>query len=162
MIVHGSIHSFPKEIKGLIAIFLVILSIGFYTGLLFVNDTTKLEPEGIEQQYLGNELDEDADVMLFKKSDREILTLVHNHILSLSLIFFVLSLILSTTSINKKFKHFLMFEPLISVLLTFGGIYIMWTGVLWFKYIVMISGILMTFSFTAATLIIFSQLLKKS
>lgn len=161
MAVHGSIHSFPKEIKGLIALFLVILSIGFYTGLLFVNDATELEPEGIEQQYLGNEADEEADVMLFKKSGREILTLIHNHILSLSLTFFVLSLILSTTSINKKIKHFLMFEPLISVLLTFGGIYIMWTGVVWFKYIVMISGMLMTFSFIASTLIIFSQLLKK-
>lgn len=161
MVVHGKIHSFPKEIKIAIASFLVLLSIGFYTGLLFVNETTQLEPTGIEQQYLGNETVENADVMLFKKSERELMTLVHNHILSLSVIFFILSLILSTTSINKKFKHFLMFEPFVSVLLTFGGIYVMWLGVTWFKYIVMISGILMTFSFAAATLIILSQLFIK-
>ena len=158
---HGAIHSFPREIKLLIIVFLVALSIGFYTGLLFVNDTTELEPSGIEQQYLGNEDIEDADVMLFKKSDREILTLVHNHILSLSLIFFVLSLILSTTSINKKVKHFLMLEPFVSIILTFGGIYVMWTGVLWFKYIVMLSGMLMAFSFAAATFVIIFQLFKK-
>ena len=99
--------------------------------------------------------------MQFKKSKREILTLVHNHILSLSLIFFVLALILSTTSINMKLKQFLMLEPFASVLLTFGGIYLMWKGVSWFKYIVMISGMLMTFSFITSTFIIGSQLLKK-
>ena len=159
--VHGIIHSFPREIKILIASFLVLLSIGFYTGLLFVNETTSIAPNGIEQQYLGNENILEADVMMFKKSNREILTLVHNHILSLSIIFFILALILSTTDINKKVKHFLMFEPFVSILLTFGGIYLMWTGVIWFKYIVMISGMLMTFSFAAATLIILLQLFKK-
>lgn len=159
--VHGRIHNFPREIKILIASFLVLLSIGFYTGLLFVNETTEIAPDGIEQQYLGNEDVIETDVMMFKKSSREILTLVHNHILSLSIIFFILALILSTTSINKKAKHFLMFEPFVSILLTFGGIYVMWTGVIWFKYIVMISGMLMTFSFLASTLIIVTQLFKK-
>lgn len=162
MKVHGTIHSFPKEIKILIISFLILLSLGFFTGLSFVNNTTEMNPEGIEEQYLGNEVDEDATVMKFKKSHREILTLVHNHILSLSIIFFILSLILSTTSINKKWKHFLMFEPFVSVLLTFGGIYLMWSGVAWFKYIVMLSGMLMTLSFLAAVIIIIQQLLKKS
>lgn len=161
MKVHGLIHSFPKEIKMLIAVFLIILSIGFFTGLLFVNDTSNMGSEGIEMQYLGNEFDEDADIMKFKKSEREILTLVHNHVLSLSMIFFMVALILSTTSINKKFKKFLMIEPFISVLLTFGGIYILWTGVTWFKYVIMVSGTLMTFSYTVAVILIFSQLIKK-
>ena len=160
MQVHGMIHSFPKEIKALVLVFLVLLSIGFYTGLAFVNETTTTNPEGIESHYNGNEHDEDATVMQFKKSKREILTLVHNHTLSLSIIFFILALILSTTSINKKLKYFLMFEPFASVLLTFGGIYLMWIGVIWFKYIVMISGIVMTLSFTASVFIIIFELLK--
>ncbi len=160
MQVHGIIHTFPREIKILIIVFLVMLTIGFFTGLAFINDTTQMQPEGIEMQYLGNEVDENATVMKFKKSEREIFTLVHNHILSLSLIFFVLALILSTTSINKKLKHFLMLEPLFSVLFTFGGIYLMWTGITWFKYIVMISGTLMTLSFGLAVIIILMQILK--
>ena len=155
---HGTIHNFPKEIKLLIFAFLVVLSVGFYTGLLFVNDTTEMDSDGIEMQYLGNEFDEDAQVMKFKKSEREILTLVHNHILSLSVIFFFVSLLVSTTSINKKFKKFLMIEPFVSLLFTFGGIYVLWAGVLWFKYVIMISGILMTFSYTTAVLIILFQL----
>jgi hypothetical protein len=160
MQVHGIIHTFPREIKTLIVVFLVMLTIGFFTGLAFINDTTQMQPEGIEMQYLGNEVDENVTVMKFKKSEREMLTLVHNHILSLSLIFFVLALILSTTSINKKLKHFLMLEPLFSVLFTFGGIYLMWTGITWFKYIVMISGTLMTLSFGLAVIIILMQILK--
>ena len=161
MKVHGIIHNFPSEIKILIGVFLIVLSIGFYSGLTFVNETTAANPSGIESHYNGNENDQDAIVMQFKKSKREILTLVHNHILSLSLIFFILALILSTTSINMKLKQFLMFEPFASVLLTFGGIYLMWMGVSWFKYIVMISGMLMTLSFIVTTILILFQLAQK-
>ena len=159
MQVHGLIHQFPKEIKLVIIVFIVVLSIGFYGGLSFVNNTTSMSSTGVETHYLGNEADEDAEIMKFKKSEREILTIVHNHILSLSIIFFVLSLILATTSINKKLKYFLMFEPFLSILLTFGGIYLLWKGVVWFKYIVIFSGCLMTATFLVSTLSIFYQLL---
>ncbi|MFD2432292.1 hypothetical protein ACFSO9_01315 [Mesonia maritima] len=54
-----------------------------------------------------------------------------------------------------------MIEPLFSVLLTFGGIYFMWQGFHWMRYIVIFSGILMTLSFTLSVLLIFSQLIKK-
>ncbi len=159
MQVHGLIHQFPKEIKLLIVVFIVVLSIGFYGGLSFVNNTTSMSSTGVETHYLGNEVDEDAEVMKFKKSEREILTVVHNHILSLSVIFFLLSLILATTSINKKLKYFLMFEPFLSILLTFGGIYLLWRGVVWFKYVVIFSGSLMTATFLVSTLSVLYQLL---
>ena len=159
MQLHGLIHQFPKEIKSLIFVFIIVLSVGFYGGLSFVNNTTSMNSSEIESHYLGNENDEAADVMKFKKSEGEILTIVHNHMLSLSVIFFLLSLILATTSINKKFKYFLMIEPFLSIILTFGGIYILWSGVVWFKYVVIFSGILMTFSFVSATMAIGYQIL---
>jgi hypothetical protein len=159
MQVHGLIHQFPKEIKSLIVVFIIVLSIGFYGGISFVNNTTSMQPSGVASHYLGNENDEDAEVMKFKKNKREILTIIHNHILSLSVIFFILSLILSTTSINKRLKYFLMIEPLMSVLLTFGGIYFLWSGYLWVKYVIIFSGILMTISFVLATVSILYQLL---
>lgn len=155
---HGLIHTFPKEVKVVIVAFILTLSIGFYGGLSFVRSTTSMSATGIEAHYLGNESDEDANIMKFKKSKGEILTVVHNHILSLSVIFFLLSFILSTTSINKKLKYFLMVEPFFSLVLTFGGIYLLWSGIIWFKYIVIFSGILMTFSFVLATLCIIQQL----
>lgn len=160
MQINGLIYTFPKELKLLIAVFLVVLSIGFFTGLLFVGETSSTNPNGIEEHYLGNETNENAEIMKFKKSDREMLTLVHNHILSMSLIFFLVGLILSTTQLNKNFKRFLMVEPFVSVLLTFGGIYMLWKGFLWMKYIVMVSGILMTLTFSVSVLIILWQLIK--
>lgn len=162
MQLHGRIHQFPKEIKLFIATFVIVLSVGFYTGLLFVNQTEQMAPAGIQENYLGNEEKEDAEVMKFEKGSREMLTIVHTHILSMSFIFFLLGGILATTSINKKLKTFLMIEPFVSVIVTFGGIYLLWSGVHWFTYIIMISGMLMTLSFTIGVLIVFQQLLKRS
>jgi len=158
MQLNGLIHTFPKELKLLIAAFVIVLSIGFFSGLLFVNETSSANPNGIEEQYLGNESDEAAEIMKFKKSDQEMLTLAHNHILSMSVIFFLVGLILSTTRLDKKLKLFLMIEPFASVILTFGGIYLLWKGMIWMKYIVIFSGTLMALTFTASILIILFQL----
>ena len=158
MQINGLIQTLPKELKLLIAAFLVVLSIGFFTGLLFVGETSSANPNGIEEQYLGNEFDEAATVMKFKKGEKEMLTLVHNHILSMAIIFLLVGLILSTTKLNKKLKLFLMIEPFVSVILTFGGIYLLWKGMLWMKYIVMFSGTLMTLTYSLSVLIILIQL----
>ena len=152
---HGLI---PKEVKAVLVAFVITLSVGFYGGLSFVRSTTSMSLTGIETHYLGNENDEEAEIMKFKKSKGEILTVVHNHILSLSVIFLLLSLILSTTSINKKLKHFLMIEPFFSLIFTFGGIYLLWSGIIWFKYIVIFSGTLMVLSFSIATLAILKEI----
>ena len=158
MQLNGLIHTFPKELKFLIGTFIIVLSIGFFTGLLFVSETSSANPNGIEEQYLGNESDEHAEVMKFKKSDQEMLTLVHNHVLSMSIIFFLVGLILSITQLNKKLKLFLMLEPFVSVILTFGGLYLLWKGMTWMTYIVMFSGALMTLTYTLSVLIILIQL----
>ncbi|MFI0429498.1 hypothetical protein [Mariniflexile sp. HMF6888] len=162
MQLNGLILTLPKELKLLIGAFIIVLSIGFYTGLLFVGETSSANPNGIEEQYLGNEADENATVMYFKKSKKEMLTLVHNHILSMSIIFFLVGGLVAITKLNKKLKLFLIIEPFISVILTFGGLYLLWHEVLWMKYIVMFSGILMTLIFTVSVIIILKQLLQKS
>ena len=161
MQLNGLIHTLPKELKLFIGVFIIVLSIGFYTGLLFVGETSSANPNGIEEQYLGNEADEDAMIMKFKKSETEVLSLLHSHILSMSIIFFLVGLLLSITKLNKKLKLFLMIEPFLSVVLTFGGLFLLWKGFLWMKYIVVFSGTLMTLSFTLSIIIILSQLFKK-
>lgn len=162
MQLNGYIFLLPKEIKVLIGVFVIVLSIGFFSGLLFVGETSSANPNGIEEQYLGNEHDEDAEVMKFKKSEKEMLSLVHSHVLSMSIIFFLLALIVSITKLKKHLKMFLMTEPLVSVVLTFGGLYCLWTGILWMKYIVMFSGTLMTLSFLVSVVIILKQLFNKT
>lgn len=158
---NGLLLSFPKEIKIFIAAFVVILSIGFFTGLLFVSQTSTTSPDGLVENYNGNEEDEDAEVMKFKKSDREMLTIVHTHILSMSFIFFLLGGLVWLTKLSKKLKLFLTVEPFLSVLLTFGGIYFLWTGILWMKYAIIFSGFLMTATFTASAILVLYQLTLK-
>lgn len=160
MELNGLIYKLPKEIKLLVGTFLIILSVGFYTGLLFVNETSSATPSGIQENYLGNENDEEAQVMKFKKPEKEMLSIVHSHVLSMSMIFFLLGLVLSITNLPKSLKLFLMIEPFLSIIMTFGGIYLLWKDILWMKYIVMFSGALMTISFTASILIILFQLTK--
>ena len=155
---NGLLSTFPKEIKIFIGAFVIILSIGLYTGLLFVNQTSSRTPAGVEENYLGNEEDEEASVMKFRKSEREMLTIVHTHILSMSFIFFLLGGLVWMAKISKNLKLFLTSEPFISVVLTFGGIYMLWTAMLWMKYIVVFSGMLMTLTFTASAIVVLYQL----
>ncbi len=157
----GSLSTFSKEIKLFIGAFVIILSVGFYTGLLFVSQTSTTGPDGLVENYLGNEEDEAAEIMKFKKSEREMLTIVHTHILSMSFIFFLLGVLVWLTKLSKKLKLFLTVEPFLSVLLTFGGIYFLWSGVLWMKYVVIFSGFLMTLTFTISTILVFHQLALK-
>lgn len=158
---NGLLQAFPKEIKVFIGVFVVVLSVGYFTGLLFVNETSGNSPQGIEENYLGNEEDEEAEVMKFKKGEREMLTILHTHILSMSFIFFLLGGLVWLAQLPKKVKLFLTVEPLLSVLFTFGGIYLMWKGMLWMKYIVICSGVLMTLSFSLSALVVLYQLCKK-
>lgn len=161
MQLHGQIHSFPKNVKLFILAFVVTLSVGFTTGLFFVSDTNSMTPNGMVENYLGNEDDEEALEMKFKKSDREMLSLLHTHILSISFIFFFLGGLLALTSLPRKLKTFLMLEPFLSIILTFGGIYLMWNGILWMKILVMISGIVMTAVFYTGSILLIIQLFKK-
>jgi hypothetical protein len=158
---NGLILTLPKEIKMFLATFVIVLSIGYFTGLLFVNQTSTADPAGVEENYLGNEDDPDASEMKFRKGGREMLTIIHTHILSMSFIFFLLGIIMVFSSLPQKLKFFLIIEPFFSILATFGGIYFMWEGILWMKYIVVISGSLMTLIFTTSVLILLYQLLLK-
>lgn len=150
----GRILGFSKEIKGLIFIYLFVTSWGFLSALQFVNVTTEASPIGIEENYLGNEDNLEAEEMKFAKSERQILNIIHAHMLSLGMLFFILALLVAITPIDGFFRKFLLFEPLVSVILTFGGIYFLWKNIIWMKYLVMVSGMLMTLSYVVSVGII--------
>ena len=156
-----SIHTFPTVVKQFILFFVLTLSIGYFTGLKFIKNTTNLSLEGIEQNYNGNKSVENASQMFFKKSEGAIITTIHTHILSFSLIFFSLGLLLLTVPMHATLKRFLLIEPFISILLTFGGIWMLWKDIIWFKYIVMISGTLLTISFMCSVLLVVRAILVK-
>lgn len=155
------IKNLPKAVKLFLGVFLVMLSIGYFTGLAFVAQTEASSPQGIGENYNGNEDQEDPQVLKFKKSSREMLTIIHTHVLSISMIFFITGILLWGTEGSVLWKKILSIEPFISVLVTFGGIYLIWMGYMWVSYLVLISGILMTLSYIAAVIFIFNDLLRK-
>ena len=159
MLKTNSLSELSKEFKYLIATFVIVTSIGFISSIVFVDYSNSTTPDGLVEQYNGNEfIEDDIDIMKFKKSEREILTIIHSHILSMSVIFFLMGFLVCLTSINIKLKLFLAIEPFVSILLTFGGIYLLWLDILWFRYVVIFSGILMTLSFLLSAFLILRDL----
>ena len=153
-----TIDTWSYPLRVMTACFLVVLSVGFFTGIRFVGETDSTTPDGIIEHYNGNEQDEDVMLMKFKKSAQEMLTIVHTHILSMSMLFFLTGFLLAQTPINQRLKLFLIVEPFVSILLTFGGLYLIWFGLEWFRYIVIFSGIAMTLAYSAAVFIILKYL----
>jgi hypothetical protein len=150
----------PRYARNFCIAFVVMLSIGYFTGIAFVFQTDSNSPTGVEENYNGNEDHSEAMEMKFKKSPREMLTIVHTHILSLSLIFFASGILLFFSEAPKKLKSFLMVEPFVSVLATFGGIYLIWYGFTAMAYVVILSGLLMTISYILSIIYIIGELLR--
>ena len=127
-----------------------------------MRSTTELVPQGVEENYLGNEADEEAEVMKFKKPEGEIITTIHTHILSFSLIFFCIGAILISIPMNRKLKNFLLFEPFLSTVVTFGSIWFLWKGFTGFKYLVIVSGTLLTVTYVTSVFMILKHTLSKT
>lgn len=71
----------------------------------------------------------------------------------------MLSIIMYFSSYNEGIKYFLMLEPMVSLVVTFGGLWLLWSGAHWMKYVIMISGILMHLSLVAIILLLLKDLL---
>ncbi len=155
------IKNLSRPVKYFIGFFLVLLSVGYFTGLAFVAQTDATTTKGIEMNYNGNEDQPDPQVLKFKKSSREMLTIIHTHVLSISMIFFLTGVLMWGTELSVFWKKVLTIEPFISVFVTFGGIYIIWMGYTVLTYLVILSGVLMTLSYSFAIYFIFKDLLKK-
>mgnify|MGYP000109045751 CR=1 FL=1 len=63
MKLRGSLDTLPRQFRLFIVCFVLVLNLGFFTGFSFVRVTTSMNSQGIEQNYLGNEEDEDAEEM---------------------------------------------------------------------------------------------------
>lgn len=159
---NGFLRIIPASAKWMVGLFVIVLSIGFYSGIRFVEHTTDFNPQGVEEQYIGNEDDEEAEELKYEKTTQEMFTTMHTHFMSLAMVFFLTGILTLLTKADKNMKRFLAIEPLISVIVTFGGLILMWKGVLWMKYIVILSGVLMTLCYTGCVLLILWDLTQKS
>ena len=143
------LHQLPKAIKCLLMLTVLNLTAGIGVGLYYVSNTTHLSPEGTTEQFRGSSVDNNFDIPEnFPKPISELLTTTHNHIISMTFIFFIMGGIFSFNSIITGFgKSFFIAEPFFSILATFGGIWLIRFIDSSFSYLVMVSGILMYLSF---------------
>ena len=144
-----SLYQLPKGMKILILLTVLNLTIGVGIGLYYVANTTHLSPEGTTEQFRGSSVDNNFDIPeKFPKPISELLTTTHNHIISMTFIFFILGGIFYLNSIITGYwKSFFIAEPFFSILATFGGIWLIRFIHSSFSYLVMVSGILMYLSF---------------
>lgn len=140
-----------KTFKNFITSYLIVLAIGVCVGLAFVNLTTNLSASGAVERFRGSEepVNENFEIKEnYAKSVEEMLMTTHNHIIGFSFIFFTTGLIFYFNSTIKGFwKTFLLIEPFVSIILSFGSIW----GIRFidrgFVYVTVISAILMYVSF---------------
>ncbi len=154
---------FPEILKKFILTYTIVLTIGVTVGLVFVSQTTGFNSSGAVERFRGSDIEEEFEIPeQYPKSIHEMLMTTHNHILGFSFIFLSLGLIFYFNSIvNGFWKSFLMIEPLISTLITFGSIW----GIRFihpdFVYVTIISSSLLYISFYIMSAIISYELIFK-
>jgi len=146
-----------KKHKLFLSVFLFVLSVGYISGLDLLNFSTNFSIEGIERNILGEK--EHLDTLYFKMPKAQLNTIIHSHLIGLSIVFLILSLLLNMTHANDLLKKFLTIEPMISLLTTFGGMWFLWHEFYFMKYIIFASGILMHLSFVFIILLIYFELI---
>lgn len=104
----------------------VVQLVGYTTSLVFVWHTTHLTPGGVADHYRGADPDSAGGAMQFPKSLAEMLTITHTHLLSMAMIF-VLSgaALLLCSRPSERWKHFLVVEPFIAMLVSFASLWLM-------------------------------------
>ena len=143
------LYQLPRAIKLLLMLTVLNLTVGVGIGLYYVYNTTHLSPEGTAEQFRGSSVDNNFDIPeKFPKPISELLTTTHNHIISMTFIFFIMGGIFYFNSIiTGCWKSFFIAEPFFSIIATFGGIWLIRFIHSSFSYLVMVSGILMYLSF---------------
>jgi len=143
----------------LITAFLLLLTAGYAIGLAFVDHTTSGTPQGIAENFRGTPENAQAAEIKYAKSSPEMFTFLHNHILSLALVYFAVGGLFYFTSSPVGFwKEFLLLEPFIAIFTTFGGIWLMRylsEGISW---VVLLSGISMIGCYLVMVLFILKEL----
>ena len=143
------LYQLPRAIKLLLMLTVLNLTVGVGIGLYYVSNTTHLSPEGTAEQFRGSSVDKNFDIPeKFPKPISELLTTTHNHIISMTFIFFIMGGIFYFNSIiTGCWKSFFITEPFFSIIATFGGIWLIRFIHSSFSYLVMVSGVLMYLSF---------------
>ena len=140
-----------KDIRIILLSYLIVMTIGVSVGLVYLANTSEWKASGIQEHYQGSptdSLDEFDIPEKYPKTLNALLLTTHNHVIIFSIIFFILGMIFSmNTLITGRLKLFLLVEPFVSIILTFGGIWGLRFVHDFFLYVIILSAIVMYFCF---------------
>jgi len=141
-----------KTLKNFLIAILFVLTSGLGVGLIYLYYTTDYTPKGTTERFNGTNIEQemvDFDIPEnYPKPISEMLITTHNHILGFSFIFFITGMIFYFNSIiNGFWKSFLLIEPTISIVITFGSIWLMRFVHEDFVYITILSSAILYLSF---------------
>ena len=154
-----SIRYLSSELKILVAVFIIVLTVGVTIGLIYVSYNTDYTLSGTQTYYGGDAITSDFEIPeQYPKSLEGLLLTTHTHIIAFAIIFLIMGgLLFFTNILHKKWKLFFMIEPLISTLITFGSFFAIRYIHPNFVYFTMVSGVLMYVSFYVMAIIIFRE-----
>jgi hypothetical protein len=158
------LYRLDRTLKRIVTAFLITLTCGLIVGLVYLNQTTRFSDEGTINSISGSQAASELEIPdYYSKTISELLITTHNHIIGFALIFFVIGGLLYFSSIIPDFwKSFLIIEPLISVVITFGSIWAIRFLHSSFVYLAIISSSLIYISyFVMVSIIIYELNFKK-
>ncbi len=122
------LYQLNSNFKRLLIIYLITVSCGLLVGVIYLSRNTNFSVNGTIEHFNGSVQNIETEGVSipdkYPKPVSELLMTTHNHILGLGFIIFSISLVFYFTSVFEGYwKNFLMIEPLISVLITFGSIW---------------------------------------
>ena len=141
-----------RSLKSFLITIISVLTIGVSTGLIYLFDTTNYSTTGTVERFSGSQMiegDNEFEIPeYYPKPISEMLITTHNHILGFSFIFFILGIIFYFNSIiTGIWKSFLLVEPVISIVITFGSIWLMRYVDSKFVYLTIVSSTILYVSF---------------
>ena len=154
------LYELPRKLKLLCFLTVFNITVGVGVGLYYVGYTTQYSPSGTSEHFAGSKVSDDFDIPdKYPKLFSELLNTTHTHVLSMTFIFIITGGIFYFNSIiTGSIKTFLIVEPFISIIVTFGGIWLVRFIHPGFSYLVILSGILMYLSFFIMASTIFYEL----
>ena len=154
------LYELPRKLKLLCFLTVFNITVGLGVGLYYVGYTTQYSPSGTSEHFAGSQVSDDFDIPdKYPKPFSELLNTTHTHVISMTFIFIITGGIFYFNSIiTGSIKTFLIVEPFISIIVTFGGIWLVRFIHPGFSYLVILSGILMYLSFFIMASTIFYEL----
>lgn len=175
--------SLPRHFRQIALWFVVVLGIGYTTGLVYVWHTTSLTPTGVTERYRGNQPPADAvpstdtsgaggseplasdlatDDLKFEKSLAEMLNVTHTHMLAMASFLVPITCIFALASRpSSRTKSLLIIEPFVALVVSFGAMWLMRYVHPAFTYLLMASSISFAICLYAMLVLSFRELVGK-